>query len=220
MKIFLDTANIDEIRQAAATGVLDGVTTNPSLVAKTGQPFEDILREIVQLVDGPISAEVIGTTTSEMLREGKALAQIHPNITVKLPMIKAAMPVVRELVTAGTMVNVTLVFSVNQALLAAKAGATFVSPFVGRLDDIGEDGMMLVSDILHVYHTYGFTTKVLAASLRHPQHVKQAAEHGADIATIPLTVFEQLFLHPLTDLGLKKFLNDWKKQINYPTVPA
>lgn len=211
MKLFLDTAIIDEIKKAATTGLLDGVTTNPSLVAKSGRKFEEVLREIVAIVNGPISAEVISTTTQEMLEEGRKLAKIHPNITVKLPMIPQAMPVVRQLTSEGVMVNVTLIFSANQALLAAKAGATFVSPFVGRLDDIQEDGMKVVSDIIHVYRNYGFKTQVLVASVRHPQHVKQALELGADVATMPFSVFQQLFQHPLTDIGLKKFLDDWKK---------
>lgn len=211
MKIFLDTAEIREIEQAAQTGLLDGITTNPSLVAKSGRALADVITEIAQLVNGPISAEVLGTTAADMLAEGRKLAAIHPNITVKLPMIAAAMPVVKQLNQAGIKTNVTLVFSVNQALLAAKAGATFVSPFVGRLDDIGEDGMMLVSDIVHVYRNYGFTTQVLAASMRHPQHVKQAAELGADVATLPYSVFMQLFNHPLTTAGLEKFLSDAKK---------
>lgn len=211
MKIFLDTAEIKEIQQAAQTGLLDGITTNPSLVAKSGRTLADVITEIAQLVDGPISAEVLSTTTTDMIAEGMKLAAIHPNITVKLPMIAAAMPAVKQLNQAGIKTNVTLIFSVNQALLAAKAGATFVSPFVGRLDDIGEDGMMLVSDIVHIYKNYGFKTQVLAASIRHPQHVKQAAEIGADVATLPYSVFMQLFNHPLTATGLEKFLSDAKK---------
>ncbi|EKD76232.1 MAG: hypothetical protein ACD_43C00184G0005, partial [uncultured bacterium] len=173
MKIFLDTAEISEIQQAASSGLLDGVTTNPSLVAKTGRPLAEVLLDIIAIVDGPISAEVLSTDSAGMLAEGKKLAAIHKNIAVKLPMIPAALPVVKELSQAGIMTNVTLVFSVNQALLAAKAGATFVSPFVGRLDDIGEDGMLLVTDILRVFKNYGFKTQVLAASIRHPQHVKR-----------------------------------------------
>lgn len=211
MKIFLDTAEIKEIQQAAQTGLLDGITTNPSLVAKSGRALADVIAEIAKLVDGPISAEVLSLNTADMIAEGMKLAAIHPNITVKLPMIASAMPAVKQLHHAGIKTNVTLVFSVNQALLAAKAGATFVSPFVGRLDDIGEDGMMLVSDIVHVYKNYGFKTQVLAASMRHPQHVKQAAEIGADVATLPYSVFMQLFNHPLTAAGLEKFLSDAKK---------
>lgn len=211
MKIFLDTALVSEIKAAAETGLVDGVTTNPTLIAKSGRKFETVIKEIAKIVDGPISAEVISTQPKQMLKEGRALASIHPNVTVKLPMITGAMPVVKQLVSEGIMVNVTLVFSLNQALLAAKAGATFVSPFVGRLDDTGEDGMNLVSNIVHVYQNYGFTTQVLAASIRHPLHVTQAAEVGADIVTLPYTVFEQLFKHPLTDLGLVRFFNDWKQ---------
>lgn len=210
MKLFLDTAIISEIKAAAATGLVDGITTNPSLVAKSGRNFTTTLKQITKLIDGPISAEVISTTSKEMLAEGLILAAIHPNITVKLPMTMAAMPVVRQLHERGIMTNVTLVFSANQALLAAKAGATFVSPFVGRLDDVGQDGMQLVSEILHVFQNYGFETQVLAASIRHPQHVFQAAQLGAHVATVPYTVFQQLSQHPLTDAGLTKFLADWK----------
>lgn len=210
MKIFLDTASIEEIKQAASTGLLDGVTTNPSLVAQAGRKREDVIAEIAALVPGSISAEVLSTTTAEMLVEGLALAKIHPNVTVKLPMIKAAMPVVKALSAQGITTNVTLVFTVQQALLAAKAGATYISPFVGRLDDIGHDGMGVVSDILHVLSNYNFPTQVLVASVRHMQHVKQAAELGAHVATIPYKVFEQLFQHPLTTSGLEKFLADAK----------
>lgn len=210
MKLFLDTAEIEEIKAGAATGLIDGITTNPSLIAKSGRDFETVIREITEIIDGPISAEVISTDTDTMLKEGRALAKIHPNVTVKVPMIAAAMPVVSALVKEGIMVNVTLVFSVNQALLAAKAGATFVSPFVGRLDDIGEDGMNLIHDIVHVYQTYHFQTQVLAASIRHPQHILGAAQAGADVATLPYNVFEMLFAHPLTASGLEKFLADWK----------
>ncbi len=208
MKLFLDTASIEEIKLAASTGLIDGITTNPTLVAQAGRNREEVIQEICQYVDGPISAEVLSTTTEEMLVEGLALAKLHKNITVKLPMIKAAMPVVQALSAKGIMTNVTLVFTPNQALLAAKAGATFISPFVGRLDDIGQDGMAVVSDILHVLRNYAFSTQVLVASVRHPQHVKQAAEVGADVATIPYKVFEQLFQHPLTESGLAKFLQD------------
>lgn len=210
MKLFLDTAEIEEIKAGAATGLIDGITTNPTLIAKSGRNFETVIKEITEIVDGPISAEVISTDPETMLKEGMALAKIHPNVTVKLPMIPAAMPVVTALVKEGIMVNVTLVFSVNQALLAAKAGASFVSPFVGRLDDIGQDGMSLVHDILHVFQNYNLPTQVLAASIRHPQHVLAAAQAGAHVATIPYTVFEMLFTHPLTDSGLEKFLADWK----------
>lgn len=211
MKLFLDTAEIEEIKAAAATGLIDGVTTNPSLIAKSGRKFEDVIKEITSIIDGSISAEVISIDTAGMLAEAKELVKIHDNITIKVPMIRAAMPVITELTKSGTAVNVTLIFSVNQALLAAKAGATYVSPFVGRLDDIGEDGIALVSDIVHMYQTYGFETQVLAASIRHPQHIKQAAEVGAQVATLPYSVFEKLFNHPLTDSGLEAFLSDWKE---------
>ena len=210
MKLFLDTAELSEIKAAAATGLIDGVTTNPSLVAKSGKNFTATLRQIVKIIDGPISAEVMSATSTGMLKEATALANIHPNITIKLPMVPAAMPVVRHLQQRGIMTNVTLIFSVNQALLAAKAGATFVSPFVGRLDDTGQDGMQLVGDIVHLYQTYSFTTQVLAASMRHPLHIKQAAACGAQVATLPYAVFQQLFTHPLTDVGLEKFNRDWK----------
>lgn len=209
MKLFLDTADVNEIKLAAASGLIDGVTTNPSLVAKAGRPFETVLKEICALVNGPISAEVISVETDQMIIEGRKLAKIHPNITVKLPMIAAAMPAVKQLASEGIMTNVTLVFTVNQALLAAKAGATFVSPFVGRLDDIHEPGMDVVRDIVQVFKTYDFSTQVLAASMRHPEHIKQAALAGAQVATLPYTVFQELFNHPLTDAGLKKFLADW-----------
>lgn len=208
MKLFLDTAVIDEIRQAAATGMVDGVTTNPSLIAKSGRKREDVIKEICQLVDGPISAEVLTTETAAMLPEAMRLAAIHPNVIIKLPMIASSLPVVKQLTTAGIRTNVTLVFSVGQALLAAKAGATYISPFVGRLDDAGENGMAVVADILQVMRQYDFTTKVLVASVRHPDHVRQAALVGADVATLPFAVFQELFQHPLTDSGLQKFLKD------------
>ncbi len=210
MKLFLDTAEVEEIKLAAATGLIDGITTNPSLIAKSGRNFEEVVKEITTIVDGPISAEVISTETDAMLKEGRALAKIHENITVKLPMIEASMPVVKQLTAEGIKTNVTLVFSVNQALLAAKAGATFVSPFVGRLDDIGENGMNLVGDIVHLFNNYGFKTQILAASIRHPHHIYQAAEAGSHIATLPYGIFEKLFNHPLTDKGLAQFLEDWK----------
>jgi len=209
MKLFLDTADVNEIKLAAASGLIDGVTTNPSLVAKTGRKFETVLQEICQIVDGPISAEVISVETEQMITEGRKLASIHPNITVKLPMIAAAMPAVKQLASEQIKTNVTLVFSVNQALLAAKAGATFVSPFVGRLDDINESGIDLIRDIVQVFKNYNFTTQVLAASMRHPEHIRQSALAGAHVATLPYSVFQQLFNHPLTDAGLKKFLADW-----------
>lgn len=210
MKLFLDTAEINEIKQAATTGLVDGITTNPTLVAKSGRKFAEVIAEIATIIDGPISAEVISTTSEEMLEEAHTLAKIHPNVVVKLPMIKEAMPIVRQLTSENIKTNVTLVFSVNQALLAAKAGATYVSPFVGRLDDSGEDGMMIVRNILQIFRNYNLTTQVLAASIRHPEHVIRAATVGAHVATLPYKVFEQLFNHPLTDQGLEKFLEDWK----------
>ncbi|MBI4407054.1 MAG: fructose-6-phosphate aldolase [Candidatus Kerfeldbacteria bacterium] len=208
MKLFLDSAILDEIKLAAATGLLDGVTTNPTLIAKSGRKHEEVVAEIAAIVNGPISAEVLSTTTAEMLTEGKQLAKLHPNITVKLPMIVEAMPVVTQLAAAGIKTNVTLVFSVNQALLAAKAGATFISPFVGRLDDTGENGMQVVADIVQVFKHYKFSTQVLVASVRTPEHVRQAALLGADIATLPYLVFMELFNHPLTTAGVEKFLQD------------
>lgn len=211
MKIFLDTANIEQIREAAAMGVLDGVTTNPSLVAKEKRDFKTGLREICEIVQGPVSAEVIATTTPEMLAEGRDLAKLAPNIVVKIPLIPAGIKAVKVLAQEGIRTNVTLCFSAVQALLAAKAGASFISPFVGRLDDRGHDGMEIVSQIRTIYDNYGFSTEVLAASLRHPLHVLQAALAGADVGTLPYDVFTKLFQHPLTDLGLEAFLNDWKK---------
>lgn len=211
MKLFLDTASIEEIKQAVNTGLIDGITTNPTLVAQAGRNREEVIQEICQLVDGPISAEVLSTTTEAMLAEGLALAKLHKNITVKLPMIKAAMPVVQALSAQGIMTNVTLVFTANQALLAAKSGATFISPFVGRLDDQHVDGMAVVADILQVLRNYKFSTQVLVASVRSPEHVLQATKLGADVATIPYKIFEQLFQHPLTESGLAKFLQDAKQ---------
>jgi len=211
MKFFIDTADIGEIREAAAMGLVDGVTTNPSLVAKTGRPFLDVLKEICDSVDGPVSAEVIATTTDEMIREARELASIHPNIVVKIPLIPAGLKAVRKLTAEQIRTNVTLCFSPLQALLAAKAGATYVSPFVGRLDDIGHVGMDIVSSILDIYDNYGYTTNVLVASIRSPLHVLEAAEMGAHVATIPFKVITQLARHPLTDTGLQQFLKDAEK---------
>lgn len=211
MKIFLDTANVAEIREAASLGILDGVTTNPSLVAKEGRDFVAVLREIVSLVNGPISAEVTATDREGMLREGRELAGIHPNIVVKVPLTLAGLQACKSLRNDGIRVNVTLCFSPNQALLAAKADATYVSPFVGRLDDISHDGMELIQQIRTIYDNYGFATQILAASIRHPVHVVQAALAGADVATIPYKVVMQMLQHPLTDQGLEKFLADWRK---------
>ncbi len=211
MKFFIDTADIDEIKKAHAMGLVDGVTTNPSLVAKTGRTFVEVLKEILALVDGPVSAEVTATDTEGMLAEGRGYAKLHDNVVVKIPMTLEGMVAVRKLTSEGIRTNVTLCFSATQALLAAKAGASYISPFVGRLDDISEDGMELISQILQIYKNYDFSTQVLVASVRHPIHVLTAARMGADVATMPLSVMEQLAKHPLTDIGLKKFLADWEK---------
>ncbi len=211
MKFFIDTADIKEIREAAAMGLVDGVTTNPSLVARTGRKFRDILLEICDLVPGPVSAEVVGTTHDEMMREARELAALRPNIVVKIPLIAEGLKATRTCSNEGIKTNVTLCFSATQALLATKAGATYISPFVGRLDDVATDGMQLISEILEIYDHYGFETEVLVASVRHPMHVQQAARMGAHVATCPLSVLLQLAKHPLTDLGLAKFLADWDK---------
>ena len=212
MMIFLDTGNTKEIKEAASWGVLDGITTNPSLVAKEGRSFKDLLKEICSLVDGPISAEVVSIEADAMVKEGKDLAAIHKNIVVKVPLIPEGLKACKALTSQGIRVNVTLCFSPNQALLAAKAGAWCVSPFIGRLDDISHNGMELIRDIVTIFRNYQYKTKVLVASVRHPQHVVEAAKIGGDICTMPMTVFKQLVQHPLTDIGLKKFLADWDKQ--------
>ncbi len=211
MKFFIDTADIGEIRKAHAMGVLDGVTTNPSLVAKTGRRFHDILADIVAVVDGPISAEVTALDADGMIAQGRELAKIHPNIVVKIPMTLDGLRATKTLSGEGTPVNMTLVFSASQGLLAAKAGATYASPFIGRLDDISTEGMQLIADLVTIYENYGYDTQVLAASIRHPMHVVEAAKLGAHVATIPYKIIEQLVHHPLTDSGLKKFLSDWEK---------
>lgn len=211
MKFFLDTANLDEIKQAASMGILDGVTTNPSLVAKENRKFKDLVLDICEVVSGPVSAEVVNTDFAGMLKEAHELAALHPNIHVKIPMTREGLKAVKALSDDDIRVNVTLCFSPSQALMAAKAGATFISPFVGRVDDISGVGMDIVSDIRRIYDNYGFTTEILAASLRHPLHVVEAALIGADIATMPYKVFDQLFNHPLTDIGLKRFLDDWEQ---------
>jgi transaldolase len=212
MKFFVDTADVKEIKELASTGLLDGVTTNPSLVAKAGRDFKTIIREICELVPGPVSAEVSALDTEGMIAEGRVLAKIAPNVTVKVPLTWDGLKACKALTGDGTMVNVTLCFSANQALLAAKAGATFVSPFIGRLDDIGLDGMELLAEIRTVYDNYAdLSTEVLAASIRHVNHVKQAALIGADVATMPPAVLHALVKHPLTDRGLELFLADWKK---------
>lgn len=214
MKFFIDTANIDEIKEAAALGILDGVTTNPSLVSKEGKDFRQLLDEIIKIVDGPISAEVISTDYDGILKEARELAAIHKNIVVKVPLIKEGLKAVKTLSEENIKTNVTLCFSPSQALMAAKAGGTYVSPFVGRLDDISTSGMDLISQIIQIYRNYDFETKVLVASVRHPLHVVEAALIGADVCTIPFAVINKLFNHPLTDVGLDKFLSDWKKLLN------
>jgi transaldolase len=211
MKIFLDTASLKEIREGAALGLVDGVTTNPSLLAKESGEPEEILREICLTVDGPISAEVVATDAEGMMREGRHWAELHKNIVVKCPCTWEGLKATRALTTEGHRVNMTLVFSATQALLAAKAGARFVSPFVGRLDDIATPGMELVADIVQILDNYDYDCQVLAASLRNPIHVVEAARVGAHIGTMPFTVFQSLVKHPLTDIGLKKFLEDWEK---------
>lgn len=211
MKFFLDTANVDEIRQAVAWGQVDGVTTNPSLVAKEGRDFKQVVLEICQLTSGPVSAEVIALDYDGMIREAHEFATWAPNVVIKLPMTENGLRAVKTLAAEGIKTNVTLIFSANQALLAARAGATFVSPFVGRLDDIGQDGMVLIEEILDIYGQYDFETQVLVASVRHPIHVTQAARMGAHVATMPFKVLQQMFKHPLTDIGIEKFLQDWEK---------
>jgi len=211
MKFFLDTANIDEIRDAAAYGLIDGVTTNPSLVAKEGRDFKAILRDIVKIVNGPISAEVVSTDYDGIVREAHDLAGVHENIVVKVPMIKEGMKALRQLSGEGIRTNITLVFNPNQALVAAKLGATYVSPFVGRLDDVSEVGMELIGDLVKIFRNYGFSTQILVASCRHPLHIREAALMGAHVATMPYKVLEQLLKHPLTDIGLERFLKDWER---------
>ena len=211
MKFFIDTANIDEIKEAAALGVLDGVTTNPSLVSKEGKDFRKLLDEILKIVDGPVSAEVISTDYEGILKEGRDLAKIHKNIVVKIPLIKEGLKACKILTSEGINVNVTLCFSPTQAILAAKAGATYISPFVGRMDDISTSGMDLISQIVQIYRNYNYKTEILVASVRHPLHVVEAALIGADVCTIPFNVIKKIFNHPLTDIGLEKFLDDWKK---------
>ncbi len=211
MKFFIDSANIEEIREAASLGILDGVTTNPSLVAKEGKNFLQLLDEILSVVNGPVSAEVVSVDKDGIVKEGRELAAIHRNIVVKVPLIREGLKAVRQLTDEGIKTNVTLCFSPTQALLAAKAGATYVSPFVGRLDDISVDGMELIQQIVTIYQNYDFPTQVLVASIRHPLHVLEAALMGAHVATIPFKIIDQMFSHPLTDSGLKRFLDDWKQ---------
>jgi len=211
MLFFIDTANVNEIREAHDMGILDGVTTNPSLIAKEGKPFKETILEICNLVDGPVSTEVIATDVAGMLKEGHEYAKWHKNVVVKLPTTKDGLKACKALSGEGIKTNLTLCFSASQALLVAKAGATYVSPFIGRLDDISEDGMQLIHQIVAIYDNYSFDTLVLAASLRHPLHVVQCALAGAHVATLPFKVLDQLIKHPLTDRGLENFLNDWKK---------
>jgi transaldolase len=211
VRFFIDTADIGEIHKALDLGLCDGVTTNPSLVAKTGRPFEEVLKEIVALVPGPVSAEVTAVDFDGMVREAHHYAKFGPNVVIKVPLIVEGLKAVKALTSEGIRTNVTLCFSPSQALLAAKAGASYVSPFVGRLDDVSEDGMALIAQILEIYRNYDFGTQVLVASVRNPIHVVQAARMGADVATIPYAVLAQLAQHPLTDIGLKKFLADWEK---------
>jgi len=211
MKLFLDTASVTEIRTMWGIGILDGVTTNPSLVAKEGRPFEQVIREICAIGVPSVSAEVVGTTVDQMLAEGRRIRAIHPAIYVKIPMIPAGLQATKQLASEGTRVNMTLVFSANQALLAAKVGASYVSPFIGRLDDQSENGIELVEDIVRIYRNYQYKTEVLVASVRHPIHVLEAAKLGADICTMPFAVMEKLVQHPLTDIGLARFLKDWEK---------
>ncbi|HET6462922.1 MAG TPA: fructose-6-phosphate aldolase [Candidatus Krumholzibacteria bacterium] len=211
MKIFLDTANLDEIREGAALGVVDGVTTNPSLMAKEDGDYKEMLKEICDIVRGPVSAEVVADECEEMLRQGREFAKLSEYIVVKIPLIPEGIKAVKKLSSEEIKTNVTLCFSANQGLLAAKAGATYISPFVGRLDDAGNDGMQVVADLVEVYERHALPTRVLAASIRHPMHVLQAAKLGADVATMPYKILQQLFKHPLTDLGIEAFNRDWAK---------
>jgi len=216
MQFFIDTANIDEIKQAIDWGILDGVTTNPTLASKTGRPFMDVVKDILSIVDGPVSLETVSLDADGMVKEGRFLAELGDNVVVKIPMTKEGMKAVNILEEEGIPTNVTLIFSPTQALIAAKAGASYVSPFIGRLDDISTDGMNLVRDIRTIFDNYGYETEIIAASIRHPIHVLEAAKAGSDIATIPFNVLEALFKHPLTDIGIEKFLKDWEKVPNKP----
>ncbi|MCU1306708.1 MAG: tal [Acidobacteriaceae bacterium] len=211
MKFFLDTANFDEIHEANSLGILDGITTNPTLIAKEGKPFKETIIAICHEVNGPVSCEVIATDCAGMLKQGRDYATWHKNIVVKLPTTREGVKACKTLTGEGIKTNLTLCFTPNQALIVAKAGATYVSPFIGRLDDISEDGMQVIKDIVQIYKNYGYTTQVLAASLRHPMHVVKAALAGAHVGTLPAKVLDQMFKHPLTDKGLETFLSDWKK---------
>ena len=210
MKLFIDTANVTDIRKANELGIICGVTTNPSLIAKEGLVFEEVIKEISSIVDGPISAEVITLEASKMVEEGTTLAQIHPNIVIKIPMCEEGLKATKQLTEKGIKTNVTLIFSAQQALLAARAGATYVSPFIGRLDDIGFNGMSLIEDTAEIFEIHGISTEIIAASVRHPIHVLEAAKAGAHIATIPYSVITQMINHPLTFSGIEKFLADWQ----------
>lgn len=211
MKFFIDTANIGEIRKASKMGLVDGVTTNPSLVSRENRPFLEVIKEICEAVDGPVSVEAVSMTAEELIPEARRLSKIHPNVVVKIPMTLEGLVAVRQLQKEGIKTNVTLVFSPNQALLAMKAGASFISPFVGRLDDVAHEGMEIVADCLEIIGNYGFTSEIIVASIRHPLHVLTAARMGAHIATIPYKVLVQLSKHPLTDVGIDRFLSDWEK---------
>ena len=211
MKIFLDTANVDEIKEAAQLGFLDGVTTNPSLIAKAKRPFDDAIREICEVCPGPVSAECVTETFKEMMPEARRLAKLAPNVVVKIPLTREGLKAVKGCSSEGIKVNVTLCFSAIQAMFAAKAGASYISPFIGRIDDTGHDGMLLIRDICQIYRNFDYKTEVLAASIRHPIHVLDSAKAGAHVATIPFAVFEKLIRHPLTDKGVKIFLDDYRK---------
>ncbi|MGP0602147.1 fructose-6-phosphate aldolase [Listeria monocytogenes] len=210
MRFFIDTANVEEIKKANRMGFISGVTTNLSLVAKEGRDFNEVIQEITSIVDGPISGEVVSLEADEMIAEGRVIAKIHPNMVVKIPMTGEGLAAVKVLTEEGIKTNVTLVFSATQALLAARAGATYVSPFLGRLDDIGDDGLVLIRDIADIFEIHGIPTEIISASVRHPIHVIECAKAGADIATVPFKVFEQMLKHPLTDSGIDKFLADWE----------
>ena len=209
MKFFIDTANVEEIKEVASWGIIDGVTTNPSLIAKEGRVFKDVIKEITDIVDGPISAEVVSLNADEMVEEALELVPINKNIVIKLPMTKEGLKACKKLTEKGIKTNVTLIFSASQALMAAKAGATYVSPFLGRLDDISSDGIILIEDIVTIFENYGIETEIICASVRHPIHLINCAKVGADVATVPYKVFEQMLKHPLTDIGIEKFLSDW-----------
>lgn len=211
MKIFLDTANLEQIKEAASWGLLDGVTTNPTLVSKENMKFEDLIKKICSVVPGPVSVESVSTTAKDIIKEGRGLAKLADNVTVKIPICLEGLKATKVLSSEGIKINTTLIFSSNQAILAAKAGTAFVSPFIGRLDDISHEGMNLVDEIVAIFNNYGFETEIIVASIRHPLHVVEAALAGADIATIPFSVLDKMVKHPLTDIGMEKFLKDWGK---------